>query len=60
MIITFDAKEGDPKMIHDQAYRFCVKVKDIGYDIEVAELLHMFIKACGVTQEELDTIQKIK
>jgi hypothetical protein len=60
MTITFDAKEDDPKRIHDQAYRFCVKVKDIGYDIEVAGLLHMFIKACGVTQEELEAIQKLK
>ena len=56
MIIEFDPKEDDPKRVHDQALRFAQKMKGVTFDIEVAGLLHLFVKACGVTQEELETI----
>jgi hypothetical protein len=58
MIIQFDLKESDPRRVKDSALRFVKKIKEnnMGFDIETAGLLHLFIEACGVTQDELDLI----
>jgi hypothetical protein len=56
--VEFDSKESDPKRLHDQAFRFCQAIKEQGFDVEVAGLLHLFVKACGVTQEDLDSIYR--
>jgi hypothetical protein len=60
MMVTFDAKESDPKRVHDQAKRFAQKCKNenLGFDIEVSGLIHMFLLGCGVTQDEMDQIAK--
>ena len=55
--VTFDSKESDPVRLHDQAFRFCKEMVGRGFDIEVAGLLHLFVKACGVTQDDLDTLE---
>jgi hypothetical protein len=58
MIIQFDPKESDPRRVKDSALRFIKRIKEnnMGFDIELWGLLHLFIKACGVTQDELDLI----
>lgn len=54
--ITFDSKESDSDRVHAQAVRLCYALKDKKFDIEVAGLVHLFLKACGITQRELDII----
>lgn len=58
IIISFDSKESREERIHDQALRLANNIKNNKFDIEVAGLLHLFFKACKVTQEEMDNIYK--
>jgi len=56
--IKFDSKESDPESLHGQGIRLARALKGQGFDIEVAGLIHLFLKALGVTQRELDIIHK--
>ena len=56
IIISFDSKEIRSSRVHEQALRLAKSLKGARYDIEVAGLLHLFLKACGVTQQEMDDL----
>jgi hypothetical protein len=59
--VCFNTREGDAERVHEQAIKIIDAIGGAGsLDIEAAGLLHLFFKACGVSQTELDLLKRLR
>lgn len=56
-VLSFDIRENDPERLHQIGLRLMNALSGEEFDIEVAGALHLFMKALGVTQEEMNQIK---
>lgn len=59
-VLSFDIRENDPERLHQTGLRLMNALSGEEFDIEIAGALHLFMKALGVTQEEMNQMEKSK
>lgn len=56
MDIIVETKESDMAVVHNQAYRLALSIKNMTWDIDAAMLIGDFFNACGITHDDWNSI----